>query len=93
MGSALSFGASVRPPVPLAVRGTLEIEPGEVARGLKTTVTGDQAELRLTLPLEVKLGARFAASGSLGLNFDLVYQGWSSIQEILLTPQRRAISA
>ncbi|MFZ5470105.1 MAG: OmpP1/FadL family transporter [Myxococcota bacterium] len=84
---SFSVGASVRPPVPLTARGKFEIALGEVARGLNTVVEGDQAQLNLTLPLEVRVGARFSPSPAWGLNADVVYLGWQSVQELLLTPE------
>ncbi|MEQ1507794.1 MAG: hypothetical protein ABMB14_36535, partial [Myxococcota bacterium] len=46
-----------------------------------------EAELVMTLPLELKFGARATPIEGLGINFDFVYQGWNSIDQLLLTPQ------
>jgi long-subunit fatty acid transport protein len=83
---SLSFGASVRPPIPIRARGTLSFELGEVARALNTQVLGDQGELTFTMPLEVRLGARFSPSSLWGVNADFVYNGWNSLDALVLTP-------
>lgn len=83
---ALSFGASVRPPVPIRARGKLSFQVGEQARALNAQVTGDQGELTFTLPLEVRVGARFSPSSVWGVNADFVYQGWRSLDALNLTP-------
>jgi long-chain fatty acid transport protein len=83
----LQFGASFRPPIPIRANGTLALELGEAAQGLNSVVTGDQAELKLTLPMELRIGARFQPIKRLGINADFVYQGWDSVKELLLTPK------
>jgi long-chain fatty acid transport protein len=83
---SLSFGASVRPPVPIRARGKLSFELGEAATSLNTQVTGDQAELAFDLPLEVRVGARYSPSKTWGVNADFVYQGWNSLTALTLTP-------
>lgn len=84
--NALSFGASVRPPIAIRGRGKLTFELGETPRSLNTTVTGDQGELAFTMPLEVRVGARFSPSKTWGVNADFVYQGWNSLDALTLTP-------
>jgi long-subunit fatty acid transport protein len=84
----LSIGASVRPPVPIRASGNLSLELGEFAtKTAGAKVSGDQAELFLTLPLEVRVGAHFKPIDRLGLNADFVYQGWQSVHELVLTPK------
>lgn len=82
----LGFGVSVRPPVPVKARGTLDIELGRAAKAFNATVMGNQAELQLTLPLEIRVGARWKPLAQLGINADFVYQGWNSVDAIRLTP-------
>lgn len=84
--SALSFGASFRPTIPIRARGKLTFELGETPRSLNTTVTGDQGELRFTMPIEVRVGARYSPSPTWGVNADFVYQGWNSLDALQLTP-------
>jgi long-subunit fatty acid transport protein len=83
---SLSFGASVRPPIPIKARGKLTFTLGEQARSLNSQVSGDQAELTFTMPLEVRVGARFSPSPKWGVNADFVYQGWNSLDALTLTP-------
>lgn len=82
----LSIGASFRPRIPISATGTMNFALGEIATGLGTVVTGNQADFTTTLPLEAKVGAHFQATDALGLNADFVYQGWDSVQELLFTP-------
>lgn len=83
---SLSIGASVRPPVSINARGRFGIELGEAAQNLDTQVIGDQAELFMTLPWEARVGARFT-TGGFALNADVVYEGWQSVQELVLVPE------
>jgi long-subunit fatty acid transport protein len=95
---SLSFGASVRPPVPIRGRGQLSFKLGEAATNLNAQLTGNctpdpgrqvtncQGELVFTLPLEVRVGARFSPSKTWGVNADFVYQGWDSLDALTLTP-------
>ena len=43
--------------------------------------------LKKAVPLEVKVGARATPIANLGINLDFVYQGWNSIDQLLLTPE------
>lgn len=88
----LSIGLSLRPQVPIKAAGKLSIALGEAARALNTTVSGDEAELALTLPLEFKAGVRWQPTRHLGINADFVYQGWQSVSELTLTPKEVSIS-
>ncbi len=88
----VSIGASFRPPVGITAHGNLGIDLGSIAKGLGTTVTGDQATLQLTLPMELKVGVHVTPTTKLAINFDFVYQGWQSVQEILLTPNNVSLS-
>jgi long-subunit fatty acid transport protein len=64
----------------------LTFQLGEQARALNAQVTGDQAELTFTLPLEVRVGARFSPSSTWGVNADFVYNGWQSLDAQTLRP-------
>lgn len=85
----LGIGASVRPPVPIHATGNLSFKLGAIATQLGTTVTPDQpqADLDMTLPLEVRVGAYYRPISRLGVVFDFVYEKWSSMQELTLTPR------
>ncbi len=83
---ALSFGASVRPPLPIVARGRLSFALGERARSLGAQVMGDQGELTFTMPLELRVGARYSPSSTWGVNADFVYQGWESLDALNLSP-------
>jgi hypothetical protein len=83
----VSFGVSFRPPVPITTKGTLKIDLGEAATALMTSVNGDQSTLQMTLPMEIRAGVRVQPLSRLGINFDFVYEGWQSVQQIVLTPQ------
>ncbi|MBL8958178.1 MAG: outer membrane protein transport protein [Myxococcaceae bacterium] len=82
----LQFGVSFRPQVMINARGTLEIEPGPFARQV-ATVQGNQTSLSLMLPAELKVGVHVQPLAKLGINFDFIYQGWQSVQEIVLHPE------
>ncbi|MBS1151701.1 MAG: uncharacterized protein H6Q89_3399, partial [Myxococcaceae bacterium] len=80
---------------PLPCSG-LTLKLGETARAIGSEVTGSEADLALTLPLELRAGVHFQAIANphselmpltLGLNLDYVYQGWQSINELVLTPK------
>lgn len=82
----LSVGASIRPPVPITAAGKLGITlNGLLAQA--ASVEGDQATLQLTLPLELRVGVRFEPMARLGINADFVYQGWNSVDALVLTPK------
>ncbi len=82
----LQFGVSFRPQVMINARGTLEIEPGPIAKQA-AVVTGNAASLSIMLPAELKVGVHAQPISRLGVNFDFIYQGWQSVQEIVLSPE------
>lgn len=84
----LSLGASFRPPIPMRATGKLELElkEGTVPKAT-TTIEGNSATLQLTMPAEVRVGARVTLlDRRLGINLDGVYQGWNSVDALRLTP-------
>lgn len=83
----LQLGASFRPQVMINAKGKLDIELGEAAKSLNTTVTGDETTLSLKLPAELKVGAHVRPFSKLGINADFVYMGWQSLSEIVVDPQ------
>jgi len=89
----LSFGASVRPPVPFRARGKITVGLSDFFKNAGATVNGDTATLTMTLPLEVRFGARATPIAGLGINLDFVYQGWNSVDQLLLTPENLTITA
>lgn len=89
----LSFGASVRPPVPFKGRGKITVQLPEFFTSAGASVSGDTANLVMTLPLELKFGARVTPVEGLGINFDFIYQGWNSINQLLLTPENVTLSS
>jgi long-subunit fatty acid transport protein len=88
----VQIGASVRPPVPFKGRGKITVGLSEFFKNAGATVTGDTATLTMTLPLEIRLGARVKPIEQLGINLDLVYQGWNSVDQLLLTPENLTIN-
>lgn len=84
---SLAFGASFRPPLPISGSGTIRVEPGPVPTQLGAIVKGDQADLALTFPMELRLGASVKPLGPLTVNADVVYEGWQSFDELVLTPR------
>ncbi len=87
----LQLGASFRPSVPVRFRGTMDIELGRVGSQL-ASVSGNQAELSLNLPIEFRVGAHFKPIERVHFNADYVYEGWQSVQELLLVPQDIAVT-
>ncbi len=83
----LQLGVSFRPQVMINAKGKIDIDLGEAATGLGTTVMGDTTWLSLRLPAELKVGLHVKPISKLGINFDFVYQGWQSVQEIVVTPE------
>lgn len=82
----LSLGASFRPPIPIRATGKLDLTLGPVPQAT-TTIEGNSATLALTMPAEVRVGARVTLlDRRLGLNLDGVYQGWNSVDALRLTP-------
>ncbi len=84
--SWLALGASVRPPVAIHASGSMKLTLSDTLSSL-AKVTGDQADFDLTLPLEIRVGARFTPIEKLGVNVDFVYMGWQSVDAFLLTPK------
>jgi long-subunit fatty acid transport protein len=84
----LSVGASVRPPFRVTARGTLKVALGEnaTAFGARVQPEDPKAELWLPQPLQARLGVRFLATERLGFNADFVFEGWSAMKQITLTP-------
>ena len=89
----LSIGGSVRPPIHFKGRGKITVTLPEFFKSAGATVSGETANLVMTLPLEVKLGAHMTPIAGLGINLDFVYQGWNSINQLLLTPEDVTLSA
>lgn len=105
----LSIGGSVRPPIPFKSRGKITVDlpafftangasvvganGGSCSTADQATVTNCEAELVMTLPLEVKLGARLLPIEGLGINLDVTYQGWNSIDQLLLTPDNVSLAS
>lgn len=96
----LSFGASVRPPIPFKATGKMTVALSEFFKQAGASVDGDTATLQMTMPLEVRAGARVVALNRpnsdwlqhLGINLDFVYQGWNSVDKLLLTPDNVSIN-
>lgn len=86
----LRFGLSLRPPTKILASGTMAITLGEAANppGAEplARVIGDQADLELTLPLELRVGAHYRPIPAVGVNVDVVYERWEVLREIILTP-------
>ncbi len=89
----LSIGASVRPPIPFHARGKITVGLSDFFKSAGATVTGDTATLDMTMPLEIKVGARATPIANLGINFDFVYQGWDSVKQLLLTPENVSLTS
>ncbi|MFZ5441562.1 MAG: OmpP1/FadL family transporter [Myxococcota bacterium] len=87
----LSFGASIRPPIPFRARGKITVALPDFFKNAGATVEGDTANLQMTLPLEVRAGARVTPVKGLGINLDFLYQGWNSVDQLLLTPENVAL--
>jgi long-chain fatty acid transport protein len=81
----LSVGASLRPPIVIKGSGVLNIALGE-GPGQLAKVTGNAADLELTLPMEIRLGAHWTPLQRVGVNLDVVYEGWHRMQSIVVTP-------
>ncbi len=86
--SWLAIGASVRPPVPIRATGTMDLTLSDTFKSFGASVSGNQAEFTLALPLEIRVGARFTPPvRGLGVNVDFVYLGWQSVDAFVLTPK------
>ncbi|MBL9039643.1 MAG: outer membrane protein transport protein [Archangium sp.] len=83
---SLSFGASIRPPIPITASGSLDVAFSDTLKNTGAEIQGNTADLTMTLPLELRVGARFMPMKTLGINADFVYQGWQSVDALVLTP-------
>lgn len=81
----LSLGVSFRPPIPIKATGALDIKLGALL-AQAATIEGNSATLTLTMPAELRVGARATPLKGLGLNLDFVYLGWQSVDALRLTP-------
>jgi long-subunit fatty acid transport protein len=83
----LRLGFHLRPAFEINASGTMDLKPTEDLKRLRPIKqTGNEATLTLRLPTIARLGAtwvgdRFDASA------ELVYEGWSANQELVLTPK------
>ena len=86
---SLAIGIALRPPVPVHASGKLNIELGPQAQALGAKVSDNPTtDLDLTLPLDLRIGARWLTPvKGLGVNFDFVFQGWNSVDALVVTPQ------
>jgi long-subunit fatty acid transport protein len=87
---SLRLGASYRPAVPLAMEGTATLTLGEIPASL-LTVTGNRARFALTLPQELKIGAHYQAADELGFTAEIVYAGWQTVRDFVLSPEDIAL--
>lgn len=83
----LQVGASFRPPVAITARGSMRVQLSPFFTEAGATVQGDTASLQLTLPMEGHLGVRVAPSARWGVNAELVYTGWDSIDALRVVPE------
>jgi long-subunit fatty acid transport protein len=81
----LQVGASVRPPIVINASGTLDITLGSIPKTI-ATVSGDSAKLEFVLPMEIRLGAHFEPIPEVGINADVIYEGWHRLQNFVVTP-------
>lgn len=81
----LRIGASFRPPTKVKASGKMRITLGELA-SQQAQVIGDNADLELTLPMELRVGTHFRPIPAVGVNVDVIYEGWQSFRDLLLTP-------
>lgn len=83
----LTLGASARPPITVDTRGRLDISLGEEPTRFGARVVGDECELTLRFPLELRVGAMARVLPGVHLSADVVYQGWQVFDELVLTPR------
>jgi long-subunit fatty acid transport protein len=81
----LQFGASLRPPIVINASGTLDITLGNLPKQI-ATVSGDSANLEFVLPMEIRVGAHFEPIPAVGVNADVIYEGWHRLQNFAITP-------
>lgn len=94
----LTIGASIRPPIPFKARGKITVQLPAFFTNAGATVSGDTATLVMTMPLEIKFGTRLRPlqgpwQERLAFNIDFVYQGWNSVDQLLLTPENVTLSS
>ncbi len=85
----LSFGLSARPPITIYTHGTLDIELGQFATEVGKAQVSENARagLVITLPWEVKLGAAYRPLPALRVTAELVFQDWSAVSGLTVTPE------
>jgi long-chain fatty acid transport protein len=81
----LQFGASLRPPIVINATGTLDIALGPTPRQF-ASVTGDSAALEFVMPMEIRFGAHYEPIPAVGVNADVIYEGWHRLQSLAITP-------
>jgi len=89
--SGLTFGASVRPAYDLVAKGTLKTDESPMMKEFGVEVVGDAATLELTMPMILRVGARYDLQPLLGRKADVelnyVLEGWSAFTDITVTPE------
>ena len=81
----LAIGASVSPTYQIGAEGTLGLSVPPALNGL--TTNGNKISLKLNIPTIVRAGIRVRPIPRLALEAAFVYEGWSSLKIITLTPQ------
>ncbi len=89
--AGLSFGASVRPPIDMVAKGTLTTEESPMMKEFGVELEGDKATLELTMPMILRVGARYDLQPLLGrkadVELDYVMEGWSAFTDLTVTPE------
>lgn len=83
---SIQFGASIRPPVHLRASGKAQVELGPTPAAF-ATVSGERTDFKMTLPMEVKAGVNYSPLGPLSFTGEVVYERWSALRELVLTPK------
>lgn len=89
--AGFSFGASLRPPIDLVAKGTLTTEESPMMKEFGVVLEGDKATLELTMPMILRIGARYDLQPLLGRKADVelnyVMEGWSAFTDLTVTPE------
>jgi long-chain fatty acid transport protein len=84
---AFQVGVSFRPPVPVRADGTLDIQLEGSLKDAGVLVNGNKASLSLDLPLELRVGTHWKPLPRLGINVDVVYEGWEAFDSLVIQPR------
>lgn len=87
----VAVGMSYRPHYQFSGSGTLDTQLPKTALDLKVKQIGNKADLALNFPDVVRLGVQVRPTSALLLESNIVYERWSVLDSIVVTPKNISI--